>query len=151
MSKDIDQLAVDIAKANTLEELAKSMTPKLAAKFRAWMRSLHPRYHQDPRMAQQLRQIVTQKMEEMLRAKTLQKNEAMVSAYNNGMVRMDFGSDVPEGVKKAAMAWAKKRGLKAVEASLQKSATAPEFAIFAMEKDIPVQEVKCVEIKKWSI
>ena len=151
MTKDINQLSIEIAKATTLEELTKAMPPRLAARFRAWMRSLHPGTRANPSMMNRVRRMMTQKMEELIRSKTLQKNEAMVSAYNNGMVRMDFGSDVSEDVKKAAMAWAKKRGLKAIEASLQKSETSSGYAIFAPNKEITVDEVKCLETKKWTV
>ena len=151
MTKDINQLAVEIAKATTIEELTKAMPPRLAAKFRSWMRSLHPGNRANPSMMNRIRRMMTQKMEELIRSKSLRKNEAMVSAYNNGMVRMDFGSEVSDDVKKAAMAWAKKRGLKAVEASLQKSENSSGYAIFAPEKEIQVAEVRCLESKKWTV
>jgi len=60
----------------------------------------------------------------------LAKNEYEVTQFNNGEFKMEFGPEVPELVKKRAMEWAKKRGLKTKEMSLGKSNETNSWVIF---------------------
>ena len=60
----------------------------------------------------------------------LAKNEYETSINGDGEMRMEFGPEVPDLVKKRAMDWAKKRGLRAKEASLNKSDGANEWVVF---------------------
>ena len=61
----------------------------------------------------------------------LAKNEYEFTAFGNGDFKMEFGEEVPELVKKRAMQWAKKRGFKAKEASLEKSVGGTTWIVFA--------------------
>ena len=60
----------------------------------------------------------------------LAKNEYEVTQFGNGEFKMEFGPEVPELVKKRAMEWAKKRGLKTKEMSLGKSSKTNSWVIF---------------------
>ena len=61
----------------------------------------------------------------------LQKNEVAAYEYDNGLIHLDFGEEVPEDVKQAAIRWAKKRKLNIVEASLRKSISSRSSIVFA--------------------
>lgn len=98
---------------------------------------------------QQIAQQFVDKAEEVLAHKTLAKNEAMVSMYESGAVRLDFGAEVPEKIKKAALLWAERRGLKPVEASMSKSANgSPTYCVFNQEYDLADD---CLKRFKWAI
>lgn len=61
--------------------------------------------------------------------------------HENGMIKMEFDRNTPEHIKKAALKWAKKRGLKPVEASLNKSANSSESYIFSVSgKNLPLTD-----------
>jgi hypothetical protein len=85
-------------------------------------------------------------MEHMDAIKTLQKNEMLASFYDNGHIRLDFGGEVDSKVKDAAMKWAKNRGLKTSEASLDKSAGAPSYVVMSnadqSARGIPAKFIK---------
>lgn len=61
---------------------------------------------------------------------TLAKNEYEFTSFNNGEVKMEFGEDIPELFKKRAMEWAKKRGFKPREMSLEKSVGGTTWVVF---------------------
>lgn len=86
--------------------------------------------------------------EHMSAIKELKKNECMVSAFENGAIRMDFGEEVDPKIKKAAMQWAKKKGLKTIEASIEKSVAAPSYVICGLSE--PPKGV-CVDYIKYSL
>lgn len=61
--------------------------------------------------------------------------------HENGMIKMEFDRSTPDHIKKAALKWAKKRGLKATEASLNKSANHPESYVFSVSgKNLPLTD-----------
>jgi hypothetical protein len=64
--------------------------------------------------------------------KELKKNEVMTSFYDDGAVRMDFGGAIDPKVKKSAMDWAKRKGFKTIEASLEKSDGSSSHMVFAL-------------------
>ena len=61
----------------------------------------------------------------------LAKSSSQFTVYDSGCVKMDFGPEVSDEMKKAAIVWAKNRGMTAIEASLAKSGDAPQYYIFA--------------------
>lgn len=76
----------------------------------------------------------------------LSKSQANISFFENGAIQMDFGKSVPEKVKKAALEWAKRKGLKAVEATLAKGQNQPESYIFGKE----IEDSKLLSTKTWN-
>ncbi len=120
-------------------ELAKSfggLPPKLRYRFRRFIQKLVSNPHQAP--GEERVQKMADEMVKMIQEEygtPLAKNEARFSAYENGSVRLDFGEDVPENVKKAAISWAKNRGLSAVEASMMKSIKSSEYVIMAKNQN----------------
>lgn len=129
--KNIDEMSIEMMNNGNLN---KAMPPKLRYKFQKWLKSLTggPDKQMDRRhIAHTIKTEICDKVLEHMSIKTLAKNEIMASTFNDGAVKFDFGSEVPEPIKKAAMAWAQKRGLKAVEASLAKSKDAIETVLFA--------------------
>jgi hypothetical protein len=64
-------------------------------------------------------------------AKALSKSAYGVNLMDSGEMKMEFGPEVPELVKKRAMEWAKKRGLRVKESSLGKSESGFEWVIFS--------------------
>ena len=59
----------------------------------------------------------------------LAKSDYQIAKYGNGDLRLDFGPEVPESVKKKALEWAKRRNLKVKEASLGKSSDATSWIL----------------------
>lgn len=146
MAVDIDSLSIEISKTLSEDVLVKAVPPKLAYRFRSWMRQNSSRISNNPSYAYQL---IHQKFEEMAVQKSLQKNEAVASFYESGVVRLDFGADIPEKIKKAALAWAKKRGLRAVEASIAKSLASPSYIVFSESSGSDAGI--CLQRYKWKI
>lgn len=125
---NLDDLSLELSKSMIKqEEIAKAaeLPPILAYKLRQWMRRKykHGRLYgnRSTPISNRLSQTVAQKIEEFLALRDLKKNEFIASEYDNGEMKFDFGSAVPEKVKKMALAWAKKKGLKPTEVSLNKS------------------------------
>lgn len=79
----------------------------------------------------------------------LAKNEVMASAFDNGSIKMDFGAEVPESVKKAALKWAKNRGLSPLEASLKKNVNSSTSVLFGTQN--PAKAKTCIKRLKWSV
>jgi len=119
----IDELAIELAKSFKTVKLP----PKLKYKVSKWLKSVSG--NMPDKQADRRRLMETAKNElvngilSRMDAQPLAKNEVMASQYDNGAIRFDFGSEVPSEIKKAAMRWAKKRGLSPIEAQLQKSST----------------------------
>ena len=149
MSIDIDSLSVEISKSLSSEVITKSLSPKMAYKFRKWAQKSAPKFAENPQLISHAQQLIKRKVEELAVQKSLKKNEAVASFYDNGVVRMDFGSEIPEKIKKAAMNWAKKKGLKAVEASVAKSVSNPSYIIFSGTQQSNTGE--CLQRYKWEV
>lgn len=145
---DLESLTEELAQA----DLSKGMPPKLRYKFMKWLRSMNPAEtgvsQMDRRkMTTVVKEEISKAVKEAVLRQNLKKNEVMSSVYDTGDIKFDFGSEVPESVKKAAMNWAKKRGLKPVEASLQKSANSTQTVLFSNGS---VHDVgNCVKRVKW--
>jgi hypothetical protein len=60
----------------------------------------------------------------------LAKNEYEIIEKSDGEIKMEFGPEVPDIFKKRAMEWAKKRGLKTKEMSLEKSTSSNFWVVF---------------------
>jgi len=137
---NIDELSVVLSKSLVDGNLVKkvAMPPILYYKLRALMRKLKPQrkkiYGFSSRSSQaatpstpisittkSMAELISQKIEEHIILRELQKNEMVASIFDSGVLKFDFGSKVPEKIKKMALAWAKSRGLNPIEASLQKS------------------------------
>jgi hypothetical protein len=117
--KNIDELTVEIMEGEVGDSLDKAMSPRIANKLKYW-------FHKQGRRVriwgqQNTGQMVAQKIEEAMALKELRKNQFMARVHSDGVVKMDFGSEIPQSIKKAAMDWAKRKGLKPVEASLAKA------------------------------
>lgn len=125
---DVDQISAELTQELGAETLSKAMPPKIAYRFRAWMRKMRPKSIGEVKKMEQLFQS---KLDEFYAMQTLAKNETMASVFDNGTVKLDFGAEVPEKTKKAAMAWARRRGLTAIEATLAKSANAPTSVTYS--------------------
>lgn len=145
---NIDTLSTQFTQELTSEALEKMLPPKLLYRFRAWMRKMRPENHVQ---AAKLKELIVNKIEEIYASKSLAKNEAQASFYDDGIVKMDFGPAVPDKVKKAAMAWAKRRGLNPVEATLTKSAGSAE-SIMYQGSVIPAEAYGiCLKRVRWEV
>lgn len=117
--KEIDKLTLDLVQDQIeVAELAKAIPPKLRYALRRWVEKYSAT---KPKAMPKVKEMLTAKFEEKRDLETLAKSDVMVSTFDNGGIRMDFGSAVPEKIKKAALEWAKKRGLRAIEESMAKS------------------------------
>lgn len=68
-------------------------------------------------------------LDEDKKEENLEKNACQFTSFDNGDLKMEFGEDVPDLIKKRAMEWAKKRGFNPAEASLGKSSTGISWII----------------------
>jgi hypothetical protein len=143
--KNIDDLSVELTKLIGQEHLYKALPPKLLYRLRAWKKKLKPSPVSD---VKKFEKIIKNIVEQHMSMKSLKKNEMMASFMDNGTIKMEFGAEVPEKVKKAAVQWAKKRGLNAVEASLNKSAASPSYILYAPSKQNPGIGL-CTRRSKW--
>jgi len=138
---DLNELALEISKSlfdGKHEEIEKALPPRIAYRLKRWFQQMSPKLKAlSPRKKQLMQRGIAQKMEEYLAVKDLKKNEMMTSVYKNKDVKMFFGSEIPENIKKMAIDWAKKRGLKPIEVSLNKSQNkdAPEQMLFSSIND----------------
>lgn len=124
--KSFDTASLEIMSEKLAEDLHKALPPHLAAKMRAWFRQQGARLRfkgvkDKQAWGNQAVNAITQKMEEVMAVQSLRKNQMMARIHNDGCVKLDFGAEVPEPIRKAAIDWAKRKGLKPVEASLAKS------------------------------
>ena len=132
--KDIDSLSLEL----TEEMLQKALPPKILYRYRRWMRKMRPQSLQEVLALSEKPQTIS----------TLSKNETMASFFDSGHIKMDFGSGVPEKTKKSALEWARRKGLKAVEASLAKTINSPSSVTFSAFENENIGE--CVKQIKWS-
>lgn len=148
--KDIDQITIELAKS---ADLSKALPPKLKYKFMKWLRSMRPEFGDKQtdrrRMVEVAKSELIDRIKELEFRKKLAKNEAMMSTFDDGAIKFDFGSEVPDHIKKAAFGWAKKRGLKAIEASLMKSVDSVETVMFVSDQVNPMRS--CAKRVKWII
>jgi hypothetical protein len=138
MKKNMDELSVELTEKMIFESFEKSLPPKLYYRWRKWMKqvgSMLPQMAHQKELTQKFEKIIQNKIIESLTIKELKKNEALASFYDNGIVKMDFGPEVDPKIRDAAIKWAKKRGLNAIEASLKKSKNEFETIIFSRSKD----------------
>ena len=145
---DIDTLSAELSHELMFESIEKSLPPKLAYRFQAWMRRMRRRPIVQQMGIGKFEQIVTDKMKEIKSHQSLAKNEALASFYDTGIVKMDFGSDIDPKIKEAAIKWAKRRGLKVAEASLAKSEAGITSYTFATE--YVGNEGSCLKQIKWT-
>jgi hypothetical protein len=135
MKIDVDTLSTEITQELAISPLEKALPPKLRYRFYKWLRQYGgPRPIVKPARVQKAIESAFAQIEAI---KELKKHEVMTSFYDSGHIRMDFGGDVSEKVKEAAIKWAKKRGLKTSEASVNKSAHAQSYIIFAQPSAQP--------------
>lgn len=140
---DIDSATIELAKSFG------GLPPKLRYRFRRFLQKLvsKPEAYKNPEDRQQRIQKMADEMIKMIQEEygtPLAKNEFRCSTYDNGCVRLDFGEDVPDSIKKAAIDWAKSRGLSAVEASMMKSMKSSEYVIMSQNNTRPNNLVSVV-------
>lgn len=128
---DLDKMALELSKSFR----SVALPPKLRYKVKKWLKSISaqaPDKQMDRRRVMQTaKSELTEALLRHINVKPLAKNELMASKYDNGAIRFDFGAEVPDNIKRAAMSWAKKRGLNPVEASMQKNTDHnSEYVIF---------------------
>lgn len=126
---NIDEAALKVIKEVT-EPLQKRIPEHIYRKIRAWLKRMHPKLSHTPDYKKKIPELIAQKTEEYLLKGTLKKNDALISVYEGGIIKMDFGQGTDDKAKKRAIEWAKKRGLKVSEASLTKSVNAGGFITF---------------------
>lgn len=141
---NIDEISAQLTRELCVEYLEKALPPKMLYRLRLSLKKLQPR---SPVEAKKIEKILNTKLEDYYAIGTLQKNEAMASLYDNGLIKMDFGPNVSEKLKKAAMLWAKRRGLKPVEATLAKSSDAV-YSVTFTPKTVSGFGI-CVKRIKW--
>lgn len=150
---NIDDTTIKLMRAELqrieTEELNKGMPPKLKYKFLKWLRSLNPDTtdkQQDRRhTVETVKNELISKVTEAIEHRNLQKNEVMMSAFSDGTIKFDFGSEIPDTIKKAAIQWAKKRGIPPYETGLNKS----DNLVFS--KNSPKINSNCVKRVKWIV
>ncbi|MGH7240990.1 MAG: hypothetical protein ACREGB_01700 [Candidatus Saccharimonadales bacterium] len=130
---NIDQAAVELVNEMSKDSLTKGLPPKLLYRFRRWLRTHAASLAPNPAAVAQVKKALVDNYRELEATKTLQKNEMLASFYDSGAVKLDFGPGVPDKMKKAAIDWAKRKGLKPVEASLNKSKEAFNFVVMNKE------------------
>jgi hypothetical protein len=148
MSKiDVDTLSAELTHDIAFSKLEKMLPPKLRYRFYKWLKQFG-RHTPVVAQQQQVKDTVHKAINHFRAVRELKKNEVMTSVYDNGLIRMDFGGSVDRKVKDAAMSWAKKRGLKAVEASIEKSNGASSHIVFG---NAPVaSKGVCLKYTKYS-
>jgi len=146
MNIDIDSLSAEITQELAMSPLEKALPPKLRYRFYKWLKQY--RHLPAPKQNNMVNKTINAAFEHMKAIKELKKNECMVSAFQNGAIRMDFGEEIDPKIKKAAMQWAKKKGLKTIEASLEKNDGAPSYVICGLSE--PPSGV-CVKYVKYHV
>ena len=133
MAIDVDSVSADLTQELALTPLEKKLPPKLLYRFRKWMKQFRGPHAAQP----QVQKSLAIAFDHMEAVKSLKKHEVMTSIYDTGAIRMDFGSDVDKKVKDAAMRWAKNRGLRATEASLDKATGSPSYVTYEPQSSRP--------------
>jgi hypothetical protein len=145
MDLDFDKLTIELTESLAYSQISKAaMPPRLYYRLRSFLNKIKgkaPITH--------VAQAMARKYEQQIAAQNLSKNECMASFFDSGELRFDFGSSVPEKVKKSAMAWAKKRGLKAVEASLAKNDGSSSYVRFSLSDEVAIDH-RCLKRVRWN-
>jgi hypothetical protein len=128
--KDIDSVSADLTRELAFSPLEKMLPPKLRYRFYKWLKTYGGSRNS---LMPNVQKSVNAAYEHIAAIKELKKNEVMTSFYDDGAVRMDFGGAIDPKVKKSAMEWAKRKGLKASEASLDKSAGCASYVVYASD------------------
>lgn len=107
-------------------ELEKALPPKVRYRFYAWLNRFKAKKPKTPdtEIKKAIDEIYGEYMEKGL------KKHGSISRFDDGSIRMDFKGGVDDKVKKAALEWAKKRGLKVIEESISKSANSDYYVVF---------------------
>lgn len=131
MKNDIDEMSTELTKELEMSSLEKALPPKLKYRYYQWLNRLK---QQNPNVSQNAIQHAVEKaMKDLEMIKTLKKHQAAASFFDDGTVRLDFGAKVDEKVKKAALDWARRRGLKTLEESVKKSAESSSYRVFGKQ------------------
>jgi hypothetical protein len=131
------------------EVLTKSIVQDKNAEMKAQLRKKLSSITEAPISKDEVTAAIKAEVASQMASTTLAKNEVMASAFDNGSVKMDFGAEVPESVKKAALKWAENRGLAPLEASLKKNANSSTSVLFGTQN--PAKAKTCVKRLKWSV
>lgn len=145
MNKDIDTLSMELTKSFGSSKLP----PKLKYKIQKWLKNLKHDDKDSDTEKSEIKEIIKQELVSALSTTTLAKNELMASAFSDGSIKLDFGSGIPAHIKKAAMKWATARGLKPVEASLDKTANKSSYVVLSKGKT--ESNTQCLNKVKWTI
>lgn len=157
MYQDIDTLTEELIKASVFSSSGSGgLPPKLRYKLKKWLKSLRSaetgvKQNDQRHLMQTVKSELISKIKESMEIEELAKNEVMASAFNDGSVKMDFGSDVPDEIKKAALKWAKDRGLKPTEASLAKNLQSATSVIFGRNDKTSTTSLVCEKRRKWVV
>ena len=157
MYQDIDTLAEELVKVSTFSSSGSGgLPPKLRYKLKKWLKSLRSaetgvKQSDQRHLMQVVKNEIIAAVKDKMETDELAKNEVMASAFNDGSVKMDFGSDVPDEIKKAALKWAKDRGLKPTEASLAKNLQSATSVLFGRSNKTPATSLVCEKRRKWVV
>lgn len=157
MYQDIDTLAEELIKASAFSSSGSGgLPPKLRYKLKKWLKSLRSaetgvKQNDQRHLMQVVKNEIIAAVKDKVETDELAKNEVMASAFNDGSVKMDFGSDVPEEIKKAALKWAKDRGLRPTEASLAKNLQSATSVLFGRNNKTPATSLVCEKRRKWVV
>lgn len=131
------------------EALTRSIVQDKQADMKIKLREKLSSITEAPMSKSEVTAAIKSEITSQITSSTLAKNEVMASAFDNGSVKMDFGSQVPESVKKAALKWAENRGLAPLEATLQKNVNSSTSVLFGKENTAKAKA--CVRRLKWSV
>lgn len=146
--RDIDDLSMELTKAAFNSD---KLPPKLRYRIQRWLSDLKRDGHTTETKKSEFKQFVKAELIKLIAQATepvLAKNEVMASSFSDGSIKLDFGSGIPAHVKKAALSWAKKRGLKPIEASLDKSITSASFIVLSKSE---FKGGQCINKVKWAL
>jgi hypothetical protein len=145
----IDDLSVELAKNFSFTKLP----PKLRYRLKQWLKNVSTPVSYSRQQRQRIQSAIKNEIVAQILDKDatveLKKNEMMASSYSDGTLKLDFGSEVPEKVKKAAMGWAKKKGLKVVELSLNKAENVASSMVLSANK-IESSGKECLKRIRWA-
>ncbi len=144
---DLDSLTQELTKAMFG---GSRLPPKLKYRIQKWLHTLNPQAKPDLKRSEIVKMVKDTLIKSLnnYQPVNLAKNEMLASTFADGAIRLDFGSGIPEKVKKAAIAWAKNKGLKPVEASLNKSIQSTSYITFS--KGV-IKDAVCTNQVRWSV
>lgn len=125
-------MSIELAKEFNVDPLEKTLPPKIKYRYYKWLQRFKM---QNPQISSaKISQAIHKAIKDIESIKSLKKHQAAASFFDDGTVRLDFGSKVDEKVKKAALDWARRRGLKTIEESINKSADANSYKVFGKKE-----------------